>query len=100
MWNYIPPETTSRCFLLGYLIVYLIVNPCLACTLYFFMQPLNSLSDAGLIQAYNNGNTAALSELILRYKDQLYTSLFLLVKDKELAEDIFQDVFVRVINSL
>ena len=64
------------------------------------MQPLTSLSDADLIGEYNNGSTAALSELILRYKDQLYTSLFLLVKNKELAEDIFQDVFVRVINSL
>ena len=66
----------------------------------YYMSSLKQLPDGELIREYGNGNSAALSELILRYKDQLYTSLYLLVKDKELAEDIFQDVFVRVINSL
>ncbi len=64
------------------------------------MRLLKDLTDAELVAGYQEGNTQALSELISRYKDQLYTALFLLVKDKELAEDIFQDVFVRVINSL
>ncbi|MEJ7675877.1 MAG: sigma-70 family RNA polymerase sigma factor [Chitinophagaceae bacterium] len=42
----------------------------------------------------------ALSTLVLRYKDKIYTSIYLLVKDKYLAEDIFQDAFIRVIDTL
>jgi RNA polymerase sigma-70 factor (ECF subfamily) len=64
------------------------------------MQLGRNLTDAQLVEKYKDGDTHALSVLISRYKDQLYTALVLLVKDKELAEDIFQDVFVRVINSL
>ena len=37
--------------------------------------------------------------LVLRHKDKLYTSIFLLVKDKYLAEDLFQDMFIKVIDT-
>jgi RNA polymerase sigma factor (sigma-70 family) len=46
------------------------------------------------------GDTDALETLILRHKDKIYTSIYLLVKDKYLAEDLFQDVFIRVIDTL
>jgi RNA polymerase sigma factor (sigma-70 family) len=36
----------------------------------------------------------------LRHKEKLYTSIFFLVKDKYLAEDIFQDVFIRIIDTI
>ena len=38
--------------------------------------------------------------LVLRHKDKLYTSILFLVKDKYLAEDIFQDVFIRIIDTM
>lgn len=38
--------------------------------------------------------------LVLRHKDKLYTSIFLLVKDKYLAEDLFQDMFIKVIDTI
>ena len=38
--------------------------------------------------------------MVLRHKDKLYTSIFFLVKDKYLAEDIFQDVFIRIIDTI
>jgi RNA polymerase sigma-70 factor (ECF subfamily) len=64
------------------------------------MNSLNNLSEQELIQLYLKGNTDALSCLISRYKDKIYSSIYLLVKDKYLAEDIFQEVFIRIIDSL
>jgi len=64
------------------------------------MKLLNELSDLQLIKEYRNGNMEALNGLVNRYKDQLYTSIYLLIKDKELAEDIFQEAFVRAIKSI
>ncbi len=64
------------------------------------MNSLNNLSEQELVQLYLNGNTNALSCLISRYKDKIFTSIYLLVKDKYMAEDIFQEVFIRIIDSL
>jgi RNA polymerase sigma factor (sigma-70 family) len=64
------------------------------------MKSLTNLSDQQLIRLYMDGNSEALSTLIYRYKDKIYTSIYLLVKDKYLAEDIFQDAFIRVIDTL
>ena len=64
------------------------------------MKCLNNLTDQQLIHLYMDGDADALATLIVRYKDKIYTSIYLLVKDKYLAEDIFQDVFIRVIDTL
>ena len=64
------------------------------------MKCLTSLTDQQLVHLYIGGNTEALSTLVSRYKDKIYTSIYLLVKDKYLAEDLFQDVFIRIIDTL
>ena len=64
------------------------------------MKSLITLSDEQLVHLYMDGNSAALSTLVLRHRTKLYTSIYLLVKDKYLAEDMFQDVFIRVIDKL
>ncbi|MEO5647445.1 MAG: sigma-70 family RNA polymerase sigma factor [Chitinophagaceae bacterium] len=64
------------------------------------MKILTNLSDQQLIHLYVDGDANALSTLIYRYKDKIYTSIYLLVKDKYLAEDIFQDSFIRIIDTL
>ena len=64
------------------------------------MKCLNNLTDQQLIHMYMEGDADALATIIVRYKDKIYTSIYLLVKDKYLAEDIFQDVFIRVIDTL
>ena len=64
------------------------------------MKSMNPLSDQQLIQLYLNGDAEALSSLVTRYKDKIYTSIYLLVKDKYLAEDIFQDSFIRIIDTI
>ncbi len=58
------------------------------------------ISDQELISQYLSGNESSLQELITRHKAKVYTSIYLLVKDKYLAEDIFQDTFIKVINTL
>ncbi|RLD33437.1 MAG: RNA polymerase subunit sigma-24, partial [Bacteroidetes bacterium] len=53
-----------------------------------------------LIKSYLNGNHASLQVLIKRHQNRLYSYIFLLVKDKQLADDIFQDTYLKVINTL
>jgi RNA polymerase sigma factor (sigma-70 family) len=57
-------------------------------------------SDQDLIHQYILGQEICLEELVRRYKSKVYTSIYLLVKDTYLAEDIFQDTFIKVINTL
>ncbi len=64
------------------------------------MNPLTNVPDQQLINLFMSGDASALETLIVRHKDKIYTSIFLLVKDKYLAEDIFQDVFIRVIDTI
>ncbi len=64
------------------------------------MKSLTNLPDQQLIHLFMSGDASALETLIVRHKDKIYTSIFLLVKDKYLAEDIFQDVFIRVIDTV
>ena len=64
------------------------------------MKFLNNLTDQQLIHMYMEGDADALATIIVRYKDKIFTSIYLLVKDRYLAEDIFQDVFIRVIDTL
>jgi RNA polymerase sigma-70 factor (ECF subfamily) len=61
---------------------------------------LSHYSDAQLAQAFVDGNERALETLIYRYKDKIYTSVYMLVKDKFLAEDIFQDTFLKIIKTM
>lgn len=61
---------------------------------------IQSKSDQDLVHQYIQGNEPCLEELIRRHKSKIYTSIYLLVKDSYLAEDIFQDTFIKVINTL
>jgi RNA polymerase sigma factor (sigma-70 family) len=64
------------------------------------MKRFNQCSDIQLIHAFQEGENAALETLIGRYKDKLYTSIYFLVKDKFLAEDLFQETFIRIIDTI
>ncbi len=61
------------------------------------VKPLN---DRELIRLYLNGNERAFEELLTRHKNKIYTSIYLFVKDQSLAEDIFQDTFIKIIDTL
>src|SRR6201991_3336306 len=64
------------------------------------MKAFNKKTDHELIHLFTDGDLNALEALVLRHKDKLYTSILFLVKDKYLAEDIFQDVFIRIIDTM
>lgn len=59
-----------------------------------------TLTDEQLVQLFIDGEVQALDMLINRHKTRIYTSIVMLVKDKYLAEDIFQDLFIKVIENL
>ncbi len=63
------------------------------------MRLYQQFTDQQLIHQFKNGEAEAMETLVLRHKDKLYTSIFLLVKDKYLAEDLFQDMFIKVIDT-
>jgi RNA polymerase sigma factor (sigma-70 family) len=57
------------------------------------------ISDQELIGKYLAGHESALEKLILRHKNRVFAYVLMVVKDKELAEDLFQDTFIKVINT-
>ena len=59
-----------------------------------------TLSEKELVKSFINGDHSSLQILIERHQNRLYSYIFLLVKDKQLADDIFQDTYVKVINTL
>ena len=64
------------------------------------MEPLQQALDTDLIRSFQEGNQQALETLINRHKEKIFSSIFFLVKDKYLAEDLFQEVFIKVIDTL
>lgn len=64
------------------------------------MHLYQQFTDQQLVHLFKDGNCEAMECLVLRHKDKLYTSIFLLVKDKYLAEDLFQDMFIKVIDTI
>ncbi len=60
----------------------------------------NTLTDNELIARYQAGEESALKYLVLRYERRLFSYIMASVKNKELAEDIFQDTFIKVINTI
>lgn len=57
-------------------------------------------TDEELIQRYLSGDNSAFTRLVYRHKDRIFTTIVLLVKDRTLAEDIFQETFIKIVNAL
>lgn len=55
--------------------------------------------DSELIAQYRNGSEAAFDLLVDRYKSKMFTTIFLIVKDQKIAEDLLQDVFIKVVKT-
>ncbi|EOZ92034.1 RNA polymerase sigma-70 factor, ECF subfamily [Indibacter alkaliphilus LW1] len=56
--------------------------------------------DSELIKQYRSGNEIAFEKLVDKYKSKVYTTIYLIVKDQGVAEDLLQDVFVKVVHTL
>jgi RNA polymerase sigma-70 factor (ECF subfamily) len=61
---------------------------------------VTALNDQQLIASYLEGNERAFEELLNRHEQKIYTSIYLFVKEQSLAEDIFQEVFIKIIDTL
>ena len=64
------------------------------------LQGLTDLTDQELIHLYLDGTEKAFEELLHRHQQKIYTSIYLFVKDDARAQDIFQEVFIKIIDTL
>lgn len=60
----------------------------------------NQVSDKVLIRQYLNGRETAFEQLLGRYQDRVYSYILYTIKDDVLANDIFQETFMKVIRTL
>ncbi|KPM47290.1 RNA polymerase sigma factor [Jiulongibacter sediminis] len=58
------------------------------------------VNESELVSAYIRGDESAFSTLVERYKSKIYTTIYLVVKDQEIAEDLMQDTFIKAIKTL
>jgi len=58
------------------------------------------LSDSSLISLYKKGNEEAFSFLVNKYSSKVFSAVYLIVKDKYIAEDITQEVFIKIIKTI
>ena len=64
------------------------------------MKNLVQLTDDDLVKLYESGNNKAFEDILNRYKSRVYTYIFLIVRNKELTEDIFQEAFIKAIATI
>ena len=61
---------------------------------------MENIDDRVLVSAYINGDEQAFETLLMRHKDKIYRFIVMKVRDGALAEDIFQDAFIKIVNTL
>lgn len=64
------------------------------------MTQFDLFTDEQLVRSFINGDADAISQLIHRYKEKVFTTIKVLIKDRYTAEDIFQELFIKVIDTL
>jgi RNA polymerase sigma factor (sigma-70 family) len=64
------------------------------------MKNYHQLPDNQLIKLFREGQSETMGILVERYKRGIYSSIVLLIKDNHLAEDLFQDTFIKIINTI
>ncbi|MEM6524889.1 MAG: sigma-70 family RNA polymerase sigma factor [Bacteroidota bacterium] len=58
------------------------------------------ISDSQLVSLYKNGNEEAFEQLLTRHKSRVFTTIYLIVKDNYVAEDLMQETFVKVVKTI
>lgn len=61
---------------------------------------MENIDDRVLVNAYINGDEKAFEALLMRHKDKIYRFILMKVRDSDLAQDIFQDAFIKIVNTL
>ena len=57
-------------------------------------------SDSQLVTLYQTGNEEAFEMLLHRHKSRIYTAIYMIVKDRYVAEDLLQDTFIKAVNTI
>ena len=58
------------------------------------------ISDSKLVSLYKNGNEGAFEQLVTKHKSRVFTTIYLIVKDEYIAEDLFQETFIKAVNTI
>ncbi len=58
------------------------------------------VSDKELVMRYQNGDVTSFKLLVDRYQDKVFSYIMMLVRDRQLADDIFQDTFLKIIRTI
>lgn len=58
------------------------------------------ISDSALVSLYVNGNEKAFEQLVHKHKSRVYTTIYLIVKDSYVAEDLLQDTFIKAVHTI
>lgn len=64
------------------------------------MQKMTKLTDEQLVAAYANGDNKAFDTLLKRHQNRVFSYIYYIVKDKDIADDIFQETFVKAITTI
>ena len=64
------------------------------------MNKVLDLTDNELIQSFQEGNTRAFDALLDRHQERIYNTILFMVKDSYLAEDLIQEIFIKIIDNL
>lgn len=64
------------------------------------MVVYSKMTDNQLVDFFQKGRHDAMEELVIRNKNRVFTYILLIVKNQEIAEDLFQETFIKVIKSL
>ena len=64
------------------------------------MEEKNVMTDEQLAIGYMAGDNKAFDELLRRYKNKVFSSVYNMINDRLAAEDVFQDIFIRIIVGL
>ena len=64
------------------------------------MQIFSSLTDEQLVKSYVEGNNEAFDALLLRHQSKLFSYIMRIVRNRDIADDIFQETFVKAIMTI
>ena len=62
--------------------------------------PLNTVTDQEVVARSRDGDETAYRELIRRYERPVFSLIFRMVRDREIAEDLSQETFIKVLNAI
>lgn len=64
------------------------------------MDVLKDMTDEELVISYSIGNNLAFDELLLRHQKNVFNYIYFIIRNREMAEDVFQETFIKAITTI